>query len=320
MKVGKNLRGFTIVELLIVIVVIGILAALTIVGYNGVSNRAKESAAKSVVSQATKKLLVYASLNSDQFPDTLADADVPASSGVVFQYSYDNSTSPKKYCVTATSNGVSYYQNNTTQQAPATGACPGHGLNGATAITNFFQNPNFSGADAPMNQSQTSPSLGTCVGSPGAIATVTSSAAASIRLQPNEKRLPVTPGQTFYASGSVTNTTSGARNFNMSIRFYDTAGASLGAQTGTIADSSTVIINPGATQVFNMGPAVAPGSALSVGVNANRNAGSNAVSGDTFCVDNVILSTTPANYADGDSSGWVWNGTPNASTSTGSPL
>ncbi len=36
-------RGFTIVELLIVIVVIGILAAITIVAFNGVQQRAKDS-------------------------------------------------------------------------------------------------------------------------------------------------------------------------------------------------------------------------------------------------------------------------------------
>lgn len=36
-------RGFTIVELLIVIVVIGVLAAITIVAYNGITNRAKDA-------------------------------------------------------------------------------------------------------------------------------------------------------------------------------------------------------------------------------------------------------------------------------------
>ena len=37
--------GFTIVELLIVIVVIAILAAITIVAYNGIQNQAKAAAA-----------------------------------------------------------------------------------------------------------------------------------------------------------------------------------------------------------------------------------------------------------------------------------
>ncbi|MBC7943130.1 prepilin-type N-terminal cleavage/methylation domain-containing protein [Candidatus Saccharibacteria bacterium] len=36
---SKNQKGFTIVELLIVIVVIGILAAITIVAYSGITNR-----------------------------------------------------------------------------------------------------------------------------------------------------------------------------------------------------------------------------------------------------------------------------------------
>ncbi len=43
-KVGKNSqKGFTIVELLIVIVITGILAALIIVAYNGIQSRARDA-------------------------------------------------------------------------------------------------------------------------------------------------------------------------------------------------------------------------------------------------------------------------------------
>lgn len=52
-------RGFTIVELLIVIVVIGILAAITIVSYNGVTARANTTSAKAAASAAIKKAEAY---------------------------------------------------------------------------------------------------------------------------------------------------------------------------------------------------------------------------------------------------------------------
>jgi general secretion pathway protein G len=41
---GYKRRGFTIVELLIVIVVIGVLAAITIVAYSGIQNRTSDAA------------------------------------------------------------------------------------------------------------------------------------------------------------------------------------------------------------------------------------------------------------------------------------
>ncbi len=55
-----NRRGFTIVELLIVIVVIGILAAITIVAYNGIQQRAKNNAITSTVVGYVKALSLYA--------------------------------------------------------------------------------------------------------------------------------------------------------------------------------------------------------------------------------------------------------------------
>lgn len=52
--------GFTIVELLIVIVVIGILAAITIVAYNGIQTRAKNASIEQSVSTYKKALIAYA--------------------------------------------------------------------------------------------------------------------------------------------------------------------------------------------------------------------------------------------------------------------
>lgn len=60
----KNTSGFTIVELLIVIVVIGILAAIVIVAYSGAQSRARNSQIKSGVVAYQKALNLYATLNN----------------------------------------------------------------------------------------------------------------------------------------------------------------------------------------------------------------------------------------------------------------
>lgn len=62
-----NMRGFTIVELLIVIVVIGILAAITIVAFNGVQARADNTATENLVSQYKKALATYV-VEHGQYP------------------------------------------------------------------------------------------------------------------------------------------------------------------------------------------------------------------------------------------------------------
>jgi prepilin-type N-terminal cleavage/methylation domain-containing protein len=51
--------GFTIVELLIVIVVIGVLAAITIVAYNGIQKRAQDTVIQSDINNLVKKVREY---------------------------------------------------------------------------------------------------------------------------------------------------------------------------------------------------------------------------------------------------------------------
>ena len=63
----RNRSGFTIVELLIVIVVIGILAAITIVAYNGIQNRAKDTQTASALQSWIKGLKLYKAQNG-QWP------------------------------------------------------------------------------------------------------------------------------------------------------------------------------------------------------------------------------------------------------------
>jgi type IV pilus assembly protein PilA len=65
----KTQRGFTIVELLIVIVVIAILAVITVMSYQGISDRANTSSAKTTAMTVIRKIEVYSS-ETGGFPAT----------------------------------------------------------------------------------------------------------------------------------------------------------------------------------------------------------------------------------------------------------
>lgn len=59
MNLETSRKGFTIVELLIVIVVIAILATISIVAYTGIQDRARTSSAQTAASNSIKKIELY---------------------------------------------------------------------------------------------------------------------------------------------------------------------------------------------------------------------------------------------------------------------
>lgn len=100
-------KGFTIVELLIVIVIIGILAAITIVAYNGIQNRAKTSSAAAAATNFTKKAEIY-------------NTDGGASAYPLQSSDLTGATSDKSYAVPSTSITVNAAAITAAPTAPAT--------------------------------------------------------------------------------------------------------------------------------------------------------------------------------------------------------
>jgi general secretion pathway protein G len=102
---SSNSSGFTIVELLVVIVVIGILAAITIVSYTGITKRAAEATLKSDLGNAVTQLGIDNVTNST-YPLSVGDANggkgLSKSAGTNYFYNRDYNS----YCLSANSSAA----------------------------------------------------------------------------------------------------------------------------------------------------------------------------------------------------------------------
>lgn len=137
--------GFTIIELIIVIIVIGILTTITIVSYKEITDRTHISAIQNDLSAATAQLEKYNYSNSS-FPVaanlTNDGTGIKTTNGTIYDYKYypfDNT-----YCLGGTNYGMNYYVSSNNHK-PRLGSCPantyakawgGAGDDGAKAISN----------------------------------------------------------------------------------------------------------------------------------------------------------------------------------------
>ncbi len=112
-------RGFTIVELLIVVVVIAILAAITIVAYNGIQQRAQLSGLQSSISQAARKLEVY-KLNNGSYPVDIATAQITI--GSEYETVYVPAVDSGSFCLSVI-RGTSSYMATNNNLTPREGGC-----------------------------------------------------------------------------------------------------------------------------------------------------------------------------------------------------
>lgn len=344
-------RGFTIVELLIVVVVIAILAAITIVAFNDIQDRARQSAAQAAAKQAHTKIIAFAVENADSFPATLSAIGLADGNGTTYQYRHDNSVSPRTFCATVTTNNVSYFVSNT-NASPSIGSCAGHGLNGIAAITNLASDPRatgFSNLPAGVGQivwrtSRWYGGGGSATGSYSLVSNaVDGPAGISSYIRKTWTTAPpalsnsgdtgfdngfdgtngfsVTAGEVYTAScyvrGSVT------RNYLIGVYQF----ASNGSQFSTPR-----VYGPGITGQANAWTRVSwqytvPSGVSFVRFTCDSNSSANGAAenwANQSTLDGTGFMLTRGDqlwpYGDGTSSGWLWNGAPNASSSTGPVL
>lgn len=120
---AQKQTGFTIVELLIVVVVIAILAAITIVSYNGITNRANDSAIQQDLTTIAKKIQISYTQNG-VYPTGagLRTAGVTVSKGSYSRgmfngaswynmlYCWPDTTNPNRFALIAQSKSGNVYQ------------------------------------------------------------------------------------------------------------------------------------------------------------------------------------------------------------------
>lgn len=150
-KFHSSSPAFTLIELLIVIVVIAILAAISIVMYNGIQTQAAETTLKSSLRQAATQLGIDQT-NTETYPLTKEAANdnkgLTADASVRFEYTSNGTT----YCLTATSTRTGIKAFHLQDGGPITeGPCEGHagesgGGSGTTYTFNYANRDDLIGA------------------------------------------------------------------------------------------------------------------------------------------------------------------------------
>jgi prepilin-type N-terminal cleavage/methylation domain-containing protein len=101
MGIHKKQTGFTIVELLIVIVIIGILAAITIVAYNGIQGRARDTQRAQDMQTIVKALEIYKATNG-VYPAAVGTANASG-----WEVSHDGTVAPNFLSALSSSKTIS---------------------------------------------------------------------------------------------------------------------------------------------------------------------------------------------------------------------
>lgn len=115
----KLRKGFTIIELLVVVIVIAVLITLSIIGYSNISSKATISTLQSDLTNAKKQLLAFQSSSStNSFPTGInctststTEICLRPTGSNTFSYIVNNSANPPNFSLTASNGSTSYWVN-----------------------------------------------------------------------------------------------------------------------------------------------------------------------------------------------------------------
>jgi len=354
-------RGFTIVEVLIVIVVIAILATIVIVGYGAVIGNANDGSVKSDLQKIDDAMKQYALDNGGLFPNTAGEMQSLNLKLSVGGYNITNeaniylctsiaqttyaliamSTSGSRFMVKSES-GISQYTgsvvwdaNNVNGDATCNDIDPSFNWSGVAGINNGSwsswtgtQSSYDTVANAVLDPSATSTNSYSGTGATGTTAILSSggiagntfarrtfsasgTGGAHMGRSSTNTRVNVAAGTTYMASGYVR--ASSTQTINIAINWYDGSGALISTSSGP---SSSVGQNWSRLYVSDIAPAAAVAATLTFYATTSWNIN------DYEDLDAIMMtpSSTLYDYADGDSVGWTWSGTAEASSSSGPAL
>jgi len=308
-KLHRN--GFTIVEVLVVVMVIGILVAITTMSYVAVTNNAKQQTALTDAQTASSYILKYKA-NTGGYPANQADFDGLKTPNVqsTMTYAYDPNTN--YYCVMATMGTFTARVRGSSSKAEI-GTCPD------TPVANLVENPSvatltgYSGSSAYDYSAAAGNNVlmsnGGYSGSTYVRRTFTGGGVGGIYYSTAAGGTKMSSASTYYSySGWVR--TSKATSIIVKVEFRD---ASTGTVLGVVTGTPTATNNSGWTRVTYSG-----------GGPANARVGINFVSitpwntGDYMDLDAVMFNAGAVyQYGDGSLANWAWLGTADASASVG---